>query len=336
MKTRLPTVTFVTPTLNSESTIRECIESVDKLDYPKKLIQMYIMDDGSKDKTLSIAREYSFCKVFNVNTSGPEEATAVGFNRATSDYVVNFSSDNVIPNRKWLTKMLFPLESNKSLVASESINYRYVKSDKLLNRYFALYGMNDPIAYYLNKRDRRAYFENNWHLSTPSKDQGSYYETFFTEADMPTLGANGFVIRTKIIQKVTKDPKKFSHIDSCVDLLRLGFNRYAFVKTSLWHKTGEDLSNYFYKRRRYALELYFKKKQSRRYHLYNPKTDKLKLLIYIMLSLTLVEPLYQAVRGYLKVRDNAWFLHPIICFLTTCNYIYIHGRFSFSRFTGLK
>lgn len=331
-----PSVTFVTPTLNSEATLYECIASVDKLDYPKKQIKMFVMDDGSTDNTLKIAKQFSFCKVFNVKTSGPEEATAIGFNHATSDYVVNFSSDNVLPDKKWLQRMLSPLETNKKLIASESINYRYVRSDKLLNRYFALFGMNDPIAFYLGKRDRRAYFENNWHLKTAAIDRGSYYEASFTEENMPTMGANGFVIRTRTIKKVTKDPKKFSHIDSCVDLLRLGHDTFAFVKTTLWHKTGESLSTYFYKRRRYALELYFKKQKSRRYHLYNPDTDRVKLAIYIVLSLTLIEPTYQAVRGYLKVRDKAWFLHPLICFFTTWNYIYIYMKFRFLSFTGTK
>ena len=218
MKSSLPTVTFVTPTLNSEVTMYDCIASIDKLDYPRNLVKMFIMDDGSTDATLSIVKRFKFCKVFNVRTSGPEEATAIGFNHATSEYVVNLSSDNIIPDRKWLHRMLKPLQANKKLIASESINYRYVRSDKLLNRYFALFGMNDPIAFYLGKRDRRAYFENNWHLKTPAIDHGSYYEASFTEKDMPTMGANGFIIRTKIIQKVTKDPKKFSHIDSCVDL----------------------------------------------------------------------------------------------------------------------
>ena len=236
MKTKLPTVTFVTPTLNSESTIRECLESVNKLSYPKHLIRMFIMDDGSKDKTLSIAREYSFCKIFKVNTSGPEEATAIGYNKASSDYVVNFPSDNVIPYRDWLQKMLKPLETDKDLVACESLNYYFSKSDKLLNRYFALFGMNDPVAFYLNKRDRRAHYELGWHLPTPVIKHRSYFETRFTRESMPTIGANGFVIRTKIIQKVTKDISLFSHIDSCVDLLKLGYDRYAFVKTSIWHK----------------------------------------------------------------------------------------------------
>lgn len=334
MPLSLPTVTFVTPTLNSEATMYDCIASIDKLDYPRNLIKMFIMDDGSTDSTLKIAKRFSFCKVFNVRTSGPEEATAIGFNLATSEYVVNFSSDNVIPDRKWLRRMLKPLQSNKTLIASESLNYQYVRSDKLLNRYFALFGMNDPVAFYLKKRDRRTHYESGWHLPTPLIRHGSYYETSFTKENMPTLGANGFVIRTKIIQKVTKDTKKFSHIDSCIDLLNLGYSHYAFVKTTLWHKSGESLFNYFYKRRRYALELYFKKKHFRRYHLYYPAKDRAKLILYVIYSLTGIEPLIRSIRGYMVIQDFAWFLHPVICFLTTVNYFLVVVKFRVHRATG--
>jgi len=295
---------------------------------------MFIMDDGSTDATLSIVKRFDFCKVFTVRTSGPEEATAIGFNHATSDYVVNFSSDNIIPDKKWLSKMLRPLEANKRLTASESTNYHYDRYDKLLNRYFALFGMNDPVAFYLDKRDRRAHYELGWYLPTPVIDRGSYYETSFTKENMPTLGANGFVVRTNLIQKVTKDITKFSHIDSCVDLFKLGHESYAFVKTSLWHKSGESFYNYFYKRRRYALELYFKKKHNRRYHLYYPSKDRLKLARYVLYSLTGIEPLIQAMRGYYFIRDVAWFLHPVICFLTTINYFLVVVKYRVHRATG--
>lgn len=330
----LPTVTFITPTLNSEATLYECISSIDKLDYPRNRIKMFIMDDGSTDDTLKIAKKFHFCKTFQVKTSGPEEATAIGINHAKSDYIVNFSSDNVIPTRDWLKKMLFPLEKNPNLTAAESINYTHRKRDKVLNRYFALFGMNDPVAFYLDKRDRRAYYETGWHLPTHAVDYGSYYEASFTKENMPTLGANGCIFRTKTIRKVTKDPKLFSHIDSCVDLLRLGSSTYAFVKVSLWHKSGETLFHYFYKRRHYALVLYFNKKHHRRYHLYNPPHDRFKLIRYVVYSLTLIEPLIQSIRGYYKVRDLAWFLHPAICFLTTVNYFLVVVKFRVHRATG--
>ncbi len=41
--------------------------------------------------------------------------------------------------------------------------------------------------------------------------------------------------------------------------------------------------------------------------------DKVGLIKFVIYSLTFVKPMYDSVRGYLKVRDVAWFLHPFIC-----------------------
>lgn len=101
-----------------------------------------------------------------------------------------------------------------------------------------------------------------------------------------------------------------------------GHARFAFVETDIWHKTGEELGNFFAKRRKYAGNLYFKKKQMRRYHLYDARHDTLNLALFVFFSLTLVEPTIRAIRGYKKVPDMAWFLHPLICFATTLNYLY--------------
>ncbi len=327
-----PTVTFVTPTLNSGAIIRECIESIQQLNYPRKKINMLIMDDGSTDDTEAIVRNYSFCTFVPVKTSGPEEATAIGFTMAHSDFVVNLSSDNIIPHPDWLLELLEPLLEDENIAAAESILYTYRRTDKALNRYFALFGMNDPVAYYLGKRDRRTYFESKWHLEAPAQERNNYYVATFTEKTLPTLGANGFVMRASVARLVSKNPKRFSHIDSCVDMIRNGYATFAFVKTSLWHKSGETFANYFYKRRRYALELYFKKKSMRRYHLYNPASDRVRLGIYILSSLTIVEPTFQSLRGFLVKPDVAWFYHPLICFLTTLNYAYTVAIFSLTRF----
>mgnify|MGYP001571838263 CR=1 FL=1 len=36
---------------------------------------------------------------------------------------------------------------------------------------------------------------------------------------------------------------------------------------------------------------------------------------YVALSVTIVFPLYESIRGYIKIRDAAWFLHPILSFI---------------------
>lgn len=322
MKKTLPSVSFITCTFNSEPTIKECLDSVKNLDYPAELIEVIIVDGGSKDKTLAIAKTYDFCKINVIKTDGPEEATALGYNMSKADLLVNFPSDNVIPDTQWLKRMIKPLQEHEDVFAVETLRYTYNKHDKALNKYFALFGVNDPVAYYLNKQDRAAYFETGWHLSAESTDCGDYYKASFTIDNLPTVGANGFIVRREVMQKATKDPTKFSHIDTCVDLLNMGYSTYAFVKNDIWHKTGEEFMNFIKKRKKYATTLYFNKKEMRRYHLYNPKTDRLKLARYIFLSLTVVEPTFQAIRGFMVIPDPAWFLHPVVCFCMTIIYAY--------------
>lgn len=322
MNTAQPTISFITCTFNSEGTLRECLESVKMQDYPQEKIEVIVIDGGSKDRTIEIAKSFSFCKVHVVKTDGPEEATAVGYNLSTSDLLVNYPSDNVIPDKNWIKRMIQPFADNKHIFAVETLRYHYNKDDKPLNKYFALFGMNDPVAFYLHKRDRAAYFEDTWHLDAKADDKGDYYEVKFNELNLPTVGANGFIVKREIMQKATQDPKQFSHIDTCVDLLRMGYDTYAFVKNDIWHKTGEQFGNFIKKRNKYAKTLYFHKKAIRRYHLYNPRTDKVRLVLYIFFSLTLIEPLIQSLKGYVRIKDNAWFLHPVVCFTLTLVYIY--------------
>lgn len=324
MKKKIPpSVTFIIPTLNSEDTLHLCLQSIADLDYPKSQISAIVVDGGSRDKTRAIANSFAFCRVKTVAGGGPEVATAMGYNMATSTYCVNFPADNVIRNAQWLRRMIAPLEEDKTIIASEPWRYAYVKNDTLLNRYFALFGVNDPLAYYLKKRDRTTHFEQSLAFAPTAQLRVGYWYVDFTKENLPTVGANGFVVRTKIIQQVTKDPSRFSHIDSCVDLLNLKYCRYAFVKTDIWHKTGESMSGYFARRMRYAQTLYFEKQQMRRYHLFDQGRDKGALVSYIIFSLTLVEPLLQATRGALRVPDIAWFLHPYICLRLTLQYAYI-------------
>ncbi len=318
----LPLVTFVTCTFNSDKLLKKCLDSVKNLDYPQNKIEVLIIDGFSKDYTIKIARRYSFVKVIQIKTDGPEIATAIGYQKARGDYVVNFPSDNVILDRMWLHKMIEPLEENKNVVASETWRYSYVRKDSMINRYYSLFGVNDTLPLYFNKRDRATYYETKWHLKMPAVDKGDYFLVKFTPDNLPTVGANGFVIRRKFARIISKNPNRFFHMDTCLDLVKKGYNTFAFVKIGIWHRTAEDVLSFLRKRKRYVIILYFRKLKIRRYHIFDSRKDKLKLIVFIFLSLTIVEPLFRALRGYLVKRDHAWFLHPIICFVTVINYFY--------------
>jgi poly-beta-1,6-N-acetyl-D-glucosamine synthase len=55
---KFPSITFLLPAYNAEKTIKRCIESIFNLNYPKEKIKVIVIDDGSKDKTVEIVKQY--------------------------------------------------------------------------------------------------------------------------------------------------------------------------------------------------------------------------------------------------------------------------------------
>ena len=58
---------------------------------------------------------------------------------------------------------------------------------------------------------------------------------------------------------------------------------------------------------------YFEQVKKRRYSVYIADEDKIGIIKYCLYSITIIKPLYDSIRGYIKVRDIAWFLHPFVC-----------------------
>ncbi len=320
MRKPLPSISFVTCTLNSIVLIRQCLHSIRSLDYPTELIEIIVVDGGSTDGTLEVAREFG-CTIIKERTGKPEAATAIGYQAATNDLIVNFPSDNVITQRNWLRAMVQPFIEHLDIVGSYTLRYEHQQQDTPLNRCFALFGAGDPVAYYMNKRDRTTYFEEKWPFTAPVQDCGNYYLVQFDEHNLPTVGANGFLLQRHFAHIISQEPLHFFHIDSTLDLVHMGHTRFAVVKNTIWHRTGESLRRFFQRRQRY-IDIYFQDKHLRRYHIFDVTTDGWKLAKCIFYSLTVVEPAWEAMRGYLKVRDWAWFLHPVISFLCVIIYSY--------------
>lgn len=76
---------------------------------------------------------------------------------------------------------------------------------------------------------------------------------------------------------------------------------------------------------------YFTDFSKRRYSVYEKK-DAARLIYFIIISLTIIKPLYDSVKGYLKVRDPAWFLHPLMCFGMVVVYGYTIFKWQTDRF----
>jgi len=265
-------LSLVIPCLDvNDRKLKELLKSIDAQDFPKAEMETLVITEGTS-----------------------ESAKAIGIRKAKGEVIGILASDNELIGNTFLGDM-YKLAIDGSSYPSY---YWYEPADDLLNRYFSLFGCNDPLAWYMRKTDRLAYIKT--HLADDYRDR--------------TIGDNGFFIRKDLI--LSTDLDNYFHIDNAVES---GIRPYM-ARSSIWHKTGGNIFKFYAKRYRYGLQHAFN--PNRRWHLvdFKRKEDICRLVWFIIASITVVHPLVTSIRGYLKLRDLAWFLHPICCMMTLLTY----------------
>lgn len=313
-KTSWPSVSFAIATRNSERTLDLCLASIIAQDYPAPL-EIVIADGGSNDKTLSIAKKFG-AKVLKVleYKQNAEYNKGVAVNACENEILVMIDHDNILPHKEWLKNMIRPLVEDDEIFGAGVLKFHYDKNMSIVDRYSALFGGTDPVTIFFNKSAHQSYMYNGFHLKGQLIiDRGAYYKVRLDSEGLPALGGNGSVLRRKILRYANIKPEYFFHIDIHVDLARNGFITYAFVKDTIKHLTDTTFIS-FLRRRRYFIEKYhFEDQSKRRYSIYDPKQDKVALMGFIVYSSTLILPTVDAARGFMKIRDFAWFIHPLMC-----------------------
>jgi len=311
-----PTISIITVGLNAERILGECYESIRLQDYPKERIEMLFIDGGSTDRTKEIAVKFKAKIVDGGYKNNQEARRYIGFQHAKNDILVYIDSDNVLPENSWLKKMVRPFIESKRIIATQTLRYHYDRSHSAMNRYFALFGMNDPVAFYLGKADRLPWFEDKWNLlGKIVEDKDDYYKIRFSSQALPTIGCNGFLVRKSVFEKLSCAPDEFFHIDVNVDLIERGLDCYGIVKNSISHITSDTFFNSIKKRIQYMKIHSCKLEANRRYKVFDVKnkTDVFNLMRFMFCTIFLIHPFYESLRGYVKIKDKAWFLHPLFC-----------------------
>jgi cellulose synthase/poly-beta-1,6-N-acetylglucosamine synthase-like glycosyltransferase len=93
-----PKISVVVCTYNGSHTIRNCFESLLKLDYPD--LEVIVVNDGSTDETASISKEFGF-RMISIENQGLSSARNIGLEAATGEIVV-YIDDDAFPDRDWL------------------------------------------------------------------------------------------------------------------------------------------------------------------------------------------------------------------------------------------
>ena len=303
-----PPVTVILPVLNGAQVLPKCLESLRSQKYPAGALRLIVVDDDSTDSTVAIAKKFG-AQVLPSGYRHIERSKAIGLKAARSELILFLDADNYFVTPTWLPEAVDALVGDPALTAAQSARFHYEPTDPAANRYCSLMGINDPMAYYLGRRDRLTDWERDWRLmGTVVADAGAYWKVRFNPAAVPTLGSQGFLTRRSLLKRVDHWPT-FFHMDANVELIAQGFTDYALLKQSVGHDHCADNAAFIKKCRR-NLDLFYKYRHVRKY---TWDTPKFALALTALSMVTAIRPLGAALRGFAGRRDPAWFLHVWYC-----------------------
>lgn len=334
----VPTVTVSMISFNDEAILDDCLASIRSQDYDQGRVDILLVDGGSTDRTIEIAKQYGAQVVSRPDLRDYSQVRGgMTHTIPRTDLILSFSADNRLLEPDVLKRMVEALSDN-DIAGCSTLRYGYRTADPVLSRYFALIGGCDPIAVGLGKADRGPHDIRKWHTFGKATNCGTTYKVRFTNdvAKIPTLGGNGFLFRRSFVEKSPYGVQS-AHIDMCVDWIRQGHDQFAFVRDRhVVHFINVGLVP-FIKRRLHYAQKYSSDNTDRIYSVYH-KRDLPRLIYIILFYPTFVVPLLRALRGFLVVRDPAWFLHPVICCLFTLSYSlhFVNRLFRKSASVGLR
>jgi len=313
----LPSISIVIPTLNSAGTLDLCLQSILKQDYPKHKVEVIVADGGSKDMTLEIAEKYRPDKILCNPLKSGEAGKAVGVGAAQNEIIALIDSDNILPTNDWLRRIVQPFK-DILIAGSDPFCYTYRREDPLVTRYCALLGMNDPLCLYLGNYDRYCYITGRWtNRQVEAIDRGNYIKVKLDVMNIPTIGANGFLVRADLVRKAYDKPYFFD-VDVVYNLAKNGQIWFAKCKVGIIHLYARNVGTFLGKTyRRVRDYLFYKRHGLRRYPW---RINRLKLLQFALFTVLLFPLVRDSLRGYAKFPERAWLFHAIACWIVLLTY----------------
>lgn len=305
----LPTISVILPTHQAGKYLQNCLKSIAMQDYPKDKLEVLIIDGGSRDRTLEIAKKFNTfpTKILFNPFRDCDEGKSIGLRHASGEIIALIDADNELNSPDWFKVMVQPLLEDKTLFGVES-PWLIRKDDPLINQYETLLQIADPLARQL-------------HPKMEVLDRGKYivYRTKF--GDTPVIGANGFLWRRRVIDFVGGYEQKFEEVNFIARVVEGGYLSYAKVKeVGIYHYYCTSVWSYIKKRVKIGRKFLARKERGQKTWVDHATNDS--FLRAVLYNMSIIGPTLEALSEYRKSRNIAWIWHPFISFLTIIVYSY--------------
>lgn len=327
---KYPKVSIAIPTYNSELTLKRTLKSIHRQSYPKNKIEVLIIDGGSKDRTIEIAKIYGYKIIPNIKTDlifGKH----LGLLKATGKYLMFLDSDEVLENSKSLEIKVSIFQENNRIKSIMSSGLKTPKDYADINYYINEFG--EPFSFFMHGLTQNPDF----YIHQMSKKGRKVYEdkdcavfSFYQIKPLPIIeptGAGSMVdlgfLKSKFPQ-IKNNPfltmLMFYLLNNCDTLLAVTKNdpvvHYsAGTLTKYLKKISSRVKNNTYQTTMGKAGFSGREK-------FQPKWFKFKKYLFFPYSFSLIMPIFESLYFAFVRKNYIYLIHPVICIYTAGLIIY--------------
>jgi mycofactocin system glycosyltransferase len=100
-----PAISIIVPVKNRPQDIEECLRSLKSLDYPKDMVEIFVVDDGSTDSTTEVVQVFKIKAILLPKSIGASACRNLAAEEARGD-LLGFTDSDCAPHPQWLRELV--------------------------------------------------------------------------------------------------------------------------------------------------------------------------------------------------------------------------------------
>jgi GT2 family glycosyltransferase/glycosyltransferase involved in cell wall biosynthesis len=120
MKDTLPMVSIITVNYNGKKFLKDCLQSLSDMKYPKSKLEIFMVDNGSQDGSIDYVRKnFSSVKIILNKENNYAKANNLGIRVAKGEFIA-FINNDVKVDKNWLIALVNTVKDDDSIGAAGS------------------------------------------------------------------------------------------------------------------------------------------------------------------------------------------------------------------------
>lgn len=318
-------VSVIIATFNSSRLLPQVLTSVRNQTYPQDAIEILVVDGGSGDATVEIAKKFG-CRVIRNPKVEPLYARYLGYVQARGDYIMYIDHDEILLNAHSIKERIDMFHENPRVKATTGNGYRSPEDYGVINRYINEFG--DAFSFFMYRLSKREDFflpimRSRYNVIS---EKTSYVVfNLSSSADIPLieLAAGGGMIDAAYFKKAFPEIiSRYHLIPHFLHLLRRKHSLLAVMKNDpILHYAADDFvayvqkiiwrvkNNIFYTKTIGASGFAGREE-------YEPFMSQLKKFLFLPYAFSLILPGADALSLVMTRRNIAYLIHIPLSVMT--------------------